>query len=112
MIKKNDLGLNRVLGSSEAFQITEKFSLFSNLTDPSASDDLWQIETAPDLESQVILVRLTLNTRVYIKVRAKSPYGDSDFSETVAFDTTAATGQEARGIFQFFFHKNQILPGF
>ncbi|OQV18925.1 hypothetical protein BV898_06985 [Hypsibius exemplaris] len=62
--------------------------------DPTASDDLWQIDSIPGGESQGILVRLTPNARVYVKVRAKSAAGNSNFSEVVPLDTVAYGGQQ------------------
>ena len=66
---------------------------FSIITDPYASDDLWQIETAPGDENQLILVRLTPGTPVHMKVRAKSARGTSEFSQVVHFQSSS--GQQA-----------------
>ena len=42
-------------------------------------------------------MRLTPNSRVYVKVRAKSAAGDSAFSETVALDTVPPYRESAHG---------------
>ena len=83
--------------------IRSKFAIWNfihvivHIADPYATDDLWQIETAPGDENQLILVRLTPNTPVYIKVRAKSATGTSEFSQMVPFQSSSGQAAEAAG---------------
>lgn len=70
---------------------------YSVLTDPYAADDLWQVDTAPGDENQLILVRLTPGTPVYMKVRAKSARGNSEFSQVVPFQSSSGQTAETAG---------------
>ena len=70
---------------------------WAHVSDPTASDEMWQIETILDGENQVILSRLTPNSRVYVKVRAKGPAGSSTFSKTVNVDTVPQYREQPQG---------------